>query len=231
MDKTKTIIGLLSGVIGLFFYKLGLDDDYKKKLKELESDKRYYLDLIDDLEGKVNPNSDEQMPFTIVPYVNISGGDLENIDIVLRITNNSTSLQELGDFRSTLTVGGYLFELVMPSNNKRISIAAGRTVDFHLYNGDDDPFPDDTAYEIIKALDPLKVPKVFDIDKYAAIMDIDFLWFWKGGNEEKHLFDVPCHLTMYGNFEMSDVGYNAGDEDDQEDNPSLWTKYDTHEDE
>lgn len=237
----KSIIGLLVG--GLFIWKYSKDSKAKitDMQQEFEDSQKQYLDYIDELEDRINPDNDnaERLPVEITADMRIGGGWLNQIEIVLHIKNVSEAEVELGDFRSRLTIGGYESQTVFPSNISTVKIPAGKTRDFILYKEDDYTFRGShkepySALSMLAGKTDGTIPTnhIFPADQYAAELTFAFLWLWKGGKEECFVYNLPCKVTFMGNgwgVNYDWVGYNAGDQNHQKKNPSYWTQFDGEE--
>ena len=238
MSKISSIIGLLVG--GLFVWKFGKDS--KAKLADMqdgyEKSQKQYLEYIQELEDRINPNNDnaERLPIEITADMRLGGGWLNQIEITLHIKNISEVEVELGDFRSRLTIGGYESLTVLPANTSVVKIPAGQTRDYILYKEDDYTFRGShkepyMALSMLSGKTDGTIPTkhIFPAELYAAELTMAFLWIWKGGQEECFVYNLPCKVTFMGNgwgVNYDWVGYNAGNKDQQKKNPSHWTQYD-----
>ena len=234
--KIKSIIGLLAGCFALYWHKQDLDDQYAKKTAELESDRQYFLDKLADAESKVNPNGNvNQAPLVITGSVRFGGLTLNQLEVWLNVNNYSDHQVDIGDVRSELYVGGYHSNVVKPSNNGRWIIPAKSSVRIRLYARGNVAFPDGKYKYVKRVLAPLcgssgtTIPtnSVIPVTLVPAQLDVDYLYYWHGGQEPCHAFDVPCDFEYrfagwtVGSYE----GYNAAREDQQEKNPSFWPDY------
>lgn len=233
--SVKSFISLLAGGVALYFYKQKIDDEYQRKQQELEDERQYYLDEIAKAESKANPNGTaDQAPLAITGTVRFGGLTLNQLEVWLNIKNYGSNSVEIGDIRSELYVGGIYSGFVKPSNIGRWIIPANTTKRIRLYARGDVAFPNGEYKNVKRALcqlagiDRIKDGTAISVNKVPAELDIDYLWYWSGGQEECTAFDVPCDFEYkfagwtVGGYE----GYNAGDQKQQERNPSYWTKYD-----
>lgn len=231
----KSLIGLLVSGVAVYFYKQQLEAEYLEKQEEAEEYRRSLLDQISELEDKINPNGNASTsPLTIVGSVCFGGLTLNQLEVWLDVRNNSDNDVEIGDIRSRLWVGWLRSERVMPSNNSMWIIPARKTVRIRLYARGDVAYPNGDHKNVKRNLCALggvsriKDGTIISVDKEPAELDISYLWYWKGGQDECHVFDVPCDFEYkfagwtVGGYE----GYNAGSENQQSKNPSYWTKYD-----
>lgn len=221
--------------LAVYFYKKQVDEEYQAKLQELEDERQYYLDEIAKAESKANPNgSVDHAPLAITGSVRFGGLTLNQLEVWLNIKNYSNNSVEIGDIRSELYVGGIYSGFVKPSNIGRWVIPANSTKRIRLYARGDVAFPNGEYKNVKRALcalagiDKIKDGTIISVDKVPAELDMDYLWYWSGGQEECSAFDVPCDFEYkfagwtVGGYE----GYNAGREKQQDANPSYWEKYD-----
>lgn len=231
----KGIITLVASGLAVYYYKKQVDEEYQAKLQELEDERQYYLDEIAKAESKANPNgSADQAPLAITGSVRFGGLTLNQLEVWLNIKNYSNNSVEIGDIRSELYVGGIYSGFVKPSNIGRWVIPANSTKRIRLYARGDVAFPNGEYKNVKRALcalagiDKIKDATIISVDKVPAELDMDYLWYWSGGQEECSAFDVPCDFEYkfagwtVGGYE----GYNAGREKQQDANPSYWEKYD-----
>ena len=231
----KSIITLVASGLAVYYYKKQVDEEYQAKLQELEDERQYYLDEIAKAESKANPNgSADQAPLAITGSVRFGGLTLNQLEVWLNIKNYSNNSVEIGDIRSELYVGGIYSGFVKPSNIGRWVIPANSTKRIRLYARGDVAFPNGEYKNVKRALcalagiDKIKDGTVISVDNVPAELDMDYLWYWSGGQEECRAFDVPCDFEYkfagwtVGGYE----GYNAGREKQQDANPSYWEKYD-----
>lgn len=231
----KSIITLVASGLAVYFYKKDLDEKYAAQQEQFEKERQYYLDEIAKAENKANPNGNaDQAPLAITGTVRFGGLTLNQLEVWLNIKNYSSNSVEIGDIRSELYVGGIYSGFVKPSNIGRWVIPANGTKRIRLYARGDVAFPDGEYKNVKRALcalagiDKIKDGTIISVSKVPAELDIDYLWYWPGGHDECHHFDVPCDFEYkfagwtVGGYE----GYNAGRKNQQEKNPSEWTKYD-----
>lgn len=224
----KLAIGLIAGAAGLWYYKKQLDAEFEGKSKAFDEERQDYLDELAAKDKIINPNgSANQPPVSIVGSVTMGGYTLNQLEVNLDIKNNSSYEVILGDWRSVLTVGGVESTRVFPSNLLKVSIPANSTKSIRLYARGDMAFP--RVYdEVIRGLGIDKLTRGLHIsaDKMPASLDVEVLWYWKGGKEEARIYNIPCSFDWPyaawtpGAYE----GYNAGREKQQKMNPSYWTE-------
>lgn len=243
MDNVNTIltVGLISAV-GVSVYRKKREEwEKEEQLREEQrnAEREAFLNEISKLQDVINPNGgDSGAPLTFTCTARFGGLTLNQLEIWLNIKNNSNLPIEIGDIRSTIMVGGYLSDRVLPANISRFVVPANSTSRIRLYARGDVAFPNN--YKLVKralctlaGLTRIKDNTNIPASKMPVMMDIDYLWFVKGNSEEQHVYDVP------GDFEYkfagwtvgSYQGYNAGRENQQKANPSYWEKYDEHEEE
>lgn len=233
--NVKSIIGILSGAVALFWYKSALDAEYNKLKKEFDKERQEYVDEIAERDAIINPNgSVNNPPVAIVGSVTMGGLTLNMLEIELTIKNYSDVDVELGDWRCRLTVGGVVSERVIPASLLRVKIPANKTRVVRLYARGDEAFPSSALIKEVKfgLLNGASLTKgtMIPAELTPAELDISVLWYWSGGEKEAHIFDVPCSFYYpYAGWTVGVwVGYNAGNKNQQDMNPSYWEKYDTH---
>lgn len=212
----KGIIGLLAGGLAIFWYKQELDSKYRD---EWSKHQKGYLDTIEDLENRINPDNDaaDRIPLIIKPLMNIGDTDLQEIDLQLVIENKSDVPIEIEDFRCFLYIGGYFADRLTPSNTSGIYIAPRSKVNFILYRNDWYPFSS-------SGLESSAFP-----GRSNCYIDLYFLWKVAGYTEEVKKFKIPVSTTYMGdkwNASKPYIGFNANDKSEREDNESHWYKYD-----
>lgn len=231
---SKLIIA--AGAVGFYLYKKDVDERIRKQEEDQQKILADMLDKVQEAEDKVNPNgSANQAPITMSATVKMGGITLNQLEVWLNIRNNSNAPVEIGDFRSRIFVGGVRSERVMPSNISHFIIPANKIVRVRLYARGDVAYPNNYN-EVRRLLAPLCGSSGISIPNYTTIplekspveLDIQYLWYWKGGEEECVNYDVKGDF-MYrfatwtvGSYE----GYNAGNKNQQQRNPSYWEKYD-----
>ena len=232
------ILALLAGGAYFLKYRNDRDKEWDDREKDFQKSNKDYLDIIDELEDIINPNNDnaKRLPVEISADMKLGGGWLNQIEITLHFKNVSQIPIELSDFRTMLVIGGYESLTVKPANTSTITIPPGRTFDFILYKEDDYTFigSHKEPYGVLSKMAGKKdgtIPTNFVFSPYlhAAELDMAFLWVWKGGQKECKVYNLPCKVTFMGdkwgvNYDW--VGYNAGNKDQQQKNPSHWTQYD-----
>lgn len=231
----KGFIGLIASGVAVYFYKQQLDADYAEKQKQFEEERQYFLDELAKSEAKVNPNgSADHAPIAITGTVRFGGLTLNQLEVWLNIKNYSNHQVEIGDIRSRLWVGNMRSERVMPSNNGNLYIPAGKTVRIRLYARGDVAYPNGDHKNVksnlcrIAGISRIKAGTTIKASLAPAQLDLQYLYYWAGGQEECVAFDVPCDFEYkfagwtVGSYE----GYNAGVENQQKKNPSYWEKYD-----
>lgn len=224
----KVLIGLAAGAAGLLYYKKQLDAEYEAASKRFDEERQQYLDEIAAREEIINPNGTAtQPPVSIIGSVTMGGYTLNQLQIDLDIKNYGSYDVELGDWRSVLTVGDIESSRVFPSNLIKVVIPAGKTKTIRFYARGDQAFPG--IYDhVIRGLGIDKLQKGLHIEAkdVPASLDIEVLWYWKGGKEEARFYDVPCSFDWpYAAWVPGrKEGYNAGREKQQKMNPSYWTE-------
>lgn len=212
----KGFIGLLAGGLAIYWYKQELDARYRDELAKSRAE---YLDVINELEDKVNPDNDDadRIPLSIKPLMNIGDTDLQEIDLQLVLENKSDIPIEIGDFRCFLYIGGYLADKLVPSNVSKIYIAPRSKFNFILYRNDWKPF-DSSSLE--SAVFP---------NKTNCYIDLSFLWYVANDQIEIIKHKISVSATYMGdkwNASTPYIGYNAAVVREREDNESYWYKYD-----
>lgn len=232
----KSVISLIATGAAVWFYKQSLEAEYKEKEAQLQKDREYFLDELAEAESKINPNGNSnEAPLAITGTVRFGGLTLNQLEVWLHIKNYSSNEVEIGDIRSNLWVGWKRSERVKPSNGGVWKIPAGKTLKIRLYARGDIAYPNGDHKEVkrnlcsIAGISKIKDNTVISIDKLPAELDLQYLWYWKGGYEECVVFDVPCDFEYrYAGWTVGGYdGYNAGREKQQDRNPSYWEKYDT----
>lgn len=212
----KGFIGLLAGGLAMYWYKQELDARYRDELAKSQAE---YLDVINELEDKVNPDNDDadRIPLSIKSFMNIGDTNLREIDLQLVIENKSDIPIEIGDFRCFLYIGGYLADKLVPSNVSKIYIAPRSKFNFILYRKNWKPF-DSSALELV----------AFH-GRSNSYIDLSFLWYVADGQTEIVKHKIPVSTTYMGdgwNAITPYIGYNAAVVSEREDNESYWYKYD-----
>lgn len=212
----KKNIGLLAGVLAVYWFKQEVDAKHRD---ELNDQREEYLEIIEDLETKVNPGNDsgDRIPLVIKPLMNIGDTDLQEIDLQLVIENKSDIPIEIGDFRCYLYIGGYLADRLVPSNVSRVYIAPKSKFNFILYRNDWHPFS-------TSALESAAF-----INKSNCYLDLNFLWYVSDSETEVMISKLPISATYVSNKWNAStpyIGYNAAVVSEREDNESHWYKYD-----
>ena len=212
----KGIIGLLAGGLAIYWYKQELDARYRKEWADQQNE---YLDVIEDLEDRINPDNDaaDRIPLIIKPLMNIGDTDLQEIDLQLVLENKSDVPIEIEDFRCFLYIGGYSADYLTPSNTSGIYIAPRSKVNFILYRNDWPPFSS-------SALESAAF-----YGRSNCYIDLFFLWKVADYTEEVKKYKIPVSTTYMGdkwNASKPYIGFNANDNGDREDNKSYWYKFD-----
>lgn len=232
--KIRNIISLAAGAIALYFYKKSVDNTLAEKQLESQQYIDMLLDQIEEMKDKYN-TSDDNAPVTMSCTVKMGGITLNQLEIWLNIRNNSSSMVEIGDFRGRLFVGGIRSERVIPGNISRYKIPANSTIRVRLYARGDVAYPNDYN-EVRRMLTPLfggsgiSIPNgtVIPLSKSPVYLDVQYLWYWSGGEEECFSYIPGEFVYKYASWTVgSNAGYNAGRENQQDKNPSYWQKYDT----
>lgn len=231
----KSFIGLIASGVAVYFYKQQLDADYAEKQKQFEEERQYFLDELAKSESKVNPNGNaDHAPLAITGTVRFGGLTLNQLEVWLNVKNYSDHAVEIGDIRSRLWVGNIRSERVMPSNTGAWYIPANSTVRIRLYARGDIAYPNGDHKNVkrnlcyLAGISKIKDNTTISLSKKPALLDLQYLWYWSGGQEECVAYDVPCDFEYrfagwtVGGYE----GYNAGVENQQKKNPSYWQKYD-----
>ena len=234
MSGIKSIIGLVAGALALYWHKIDLDAEYQRKEKELAEERQEYLDELDKKDKIINPNGDaNQPPVSIVGTVTMGGVNLNMLQIVLSIKNNSTIPVELEDWRCELYVGGYKSNAVLPATTLGITIPAGQTRDFRLYARGDVAFPYGTWKSVKNSL--CKIANVGYIgagayikaDLIPAELDVEVVWDVEGEKQPAFIYNVPCAFSFpYTGWTVGVwTGYNAGNKAQNEASGSFWNDY------
>lgn len=230
------VTSLVAGGAAMFAYKKKLDAEMEAREQQLNKERQEYLDEISKLEDKIDPNINAyQAPLTFTCTARFGGLTLNQLEVWLNIKNNSDQKVEIGDIRSTIAVGGYISSRVAPANIARFIIPAKSSVRVRLYARGDVAFPKDYN-KVRRALAPLcgssgtKIPNGTNIpaSKEPVLMDIDYMWYGVGFEDECHVYDVPGDFDYkFATWTVGSwTGYNAYNENQQKKNPSHWTQYD-----
>lgn len=231
----KNIIGLLAGGLAVYWYKQELDAEYQELRKQAEDLNNVLLDELAEAKAKVNPNgSADQAPLVMTGTVRFGGLTLNQLEVWLNIKNYSDHKVEIGDIQSRLWVGNTRSERVIPSNNGNWVIPAGGTIRVRLYARGDVAYPNGDHKQVknnlcrIAGISKIKDGAIISLKKEPALLDLQYLWNWSGGETECFVYDVPCDFEYrfagwtVGGYE----GYNAGNENQQKRNPSYWANTD-----
>lgn len=234
----KKIITLIATGLAAYFYKQSVD--LAKQNEQEKQDHEDYvdnlLDEIDELEGKVNPNGDAtQAPVIFTAEMRQGGVTLNQTEIILNCTNVSSNQVEIGDFQSHLWLAGMKSYKCMPANIGSVKIPANTTVSFRMYA--DAGIVIQEYVNCKKALNKLASGKdtsvmsagtYIPLAKQPVLLNIQYLWYWKGGETECFVYDVPgSYRWKYAGWVHGvNAGYNAAKEKDQDKNPSYWTNTD-----
>lgn len=226
----KSIIGLLAGVVGIYWYKQDLEAEYQERQKEQQRQMQALLDDIAERDKIINPNgSTNQPPVTIVGEVTMGGLTLNMLEIVLVLKNYGSVQVELKDWFCELSVGGIVSGRVFPANLSGVIIPAGQTREFRLYARGDEAFPG--VYGTVKSSlaamlgqDKIKANTYIPATDSPAELDIQVLWDVEGNEREVQMFNVPCSFSWpFAGWTVGLwTGYNAGKEKQQAKNPSHW---------
>lgn len=232
--KIRNIISLAAGAVALYFYKKSVDDTLAEKQLENQQYIDMLLEQLAETQAKYGVE-DADNPVTMSCTVKMGGITLNQLEVWLNIRNNTDSTVEIGDIRGRLFIGGIRSERVIPSNISHYKINANSTIRVRLYARGDVAYPNNYN-EVRRALAPLcgsygvKIPNgtVIGIEKLPVSLDLQYLWYWSGGEEECIDRDIPGEFVYkFASWTVgSTEGYNAGRENQQGKNPSYWTKYD-----
>lgn len=220
----KSIIALVAGALGLYWYKLNLDAQKKQQDEELAKDRKEYQDEIDKLENELG--LDDMTPLSFTGKIDIGGGKIDHIKISLRAYNNTNNVVRFGDFRCSLIIEGIESLLLKPANITDFAIQPNSYVDFVLYKDNYNPYPSGVYQSLYDAIS-------FKKNATSAYMNMSFLWYVANEKEECFVKNLKLDVNWQGtNWHVGKpyIGYNACDEEAQKSNPSHWTKYDEHED-
>lgn len=232
MDFSK-IIGLVAAVAAVLLYKKSAD--LKEEIEQEREDHIQYVeDLLaenNELEDKINPNDNaSKSPIVFTVSMRSGGQMLEQNEITLNCTNTSNSIVEIGDFQARVWVAGYMADICIPANISRIKIGAQQTKSFVLYAGYGKMFRD--YVDVKRALNVLYDGKntstmrketFIPMSKQPVLLNMQYLWYWSGGEEECFVYDVPgSYRWKFAGWTCGDTGYNAGNEKEQKKNPSYW---------
>lgn len=238
--ELRDLITLVSGGLAVYFWQEKQGESAQKE--EIIAENEDYIEsLLNDisvLEEKINPGGDaEKPPLTFSFHIKAGGLSLHQMEIYMNIRNYSKVPVEIGDFRMRLYIAGYKSETLIPSNNGSVVIPANTTSRVRLYAGDDSPYKSN-YYEVRRELNrrygtpergtTLRMNTTILAADNPAEIDMQYLWYWNGGQQECNVFDMKGDFSYkyLGWTVGSFVGYNAGKKKDQEKNPSYWTKYD-----
>lgn len=223
MSGIKSIIGLVAGALGLYWYKRNLDAEYEQRQKELDQERQDYIEDIEELEDELYLNN-EETPIRFTGKIDIGGGKIDHLKITLTAYNETDRVVSIGDFRCGLTIEGIESLFVKPSNITTLNIQPNSSVDFVLYKDNWNPYPSGVYQSLHDAIVGKK-------SGTSAYLNISFLWYVANEKEECFVRNLKLSVSWMGNnwhVGKPFVGYNACDKDSQKENPSHWTKYDTH---
>lgn len=230
----KKIIGLAAAGVAVYLY-----DQTKKQeeqVKKMREDHEKYVAALlaekEELENKIDPNGNaDKAPvvFTVTMYQ--GGVTLNQTEIYLNCTNKGKVDVELGDFQAFLWLAGVKSLKLMPANIGSFKVSPGRTVSFRLYAGDGIVIQD--YVDCKKRLNYLgkgestsvmKSGLFIPLYREAVLMNIQYLWYFSGGETKCYAFDVPGTYTWKyaGWVHGTNAGYNAANEKEQKKNPSTW---------
>lgn len=231
------ILGALA--YGVYYFTQGKgsqdnqdDQDYKTKYEDEKQRNEQLQNAVDELEDKVNPNTNEHQPNLSITSIMQSGGlTLSHNSIELVIRNNSSIDVELGDFRCDLYLAGVKSLKLMPANNGQIVIGANKTVTYKMYARGGEAIQD--VGEVKRMLNKMlgDDKKKFSTNTFIPIqmkpveLDVACFWFWKGNDEKLVFYNVPGSFKYrYDGWTVGTpwVGYNAASESQRKNNPSLW---------
>lgn len=229
------IIGYASAALAVYFYKQSsdLENEIKAEKKAHEDYVRELLAANSALENKIDPNLGSYQSPIIFSVTMRSGGQmLEQNEITLNCTNPTDSIIEISDFQARIWVAGYMADLCIPANIASIKIPANKTVSFRLYARYGKMFRN--YVEVKRALNLLydgkntstmRAGTFIPLDKEPVLMKMQYLWVGKGFEDKCYVYDVPGSFRWkYAGWTVgSYVGYNAGNENQQKNNPSSWT--------
>ena len=227
------IIGLASAALAVYFYTKK-EETTEQLTVEREEHEQYVDQLLEEnekLEDMINPNDNaHQSPVVFTVTMRSGGQMLEQNEIVLNCTNTSKSIVEIGDFQARIWIAGYMADMCIPANISRIKLRGGETKTFVLYGGYGRLFLD--YVDVKKALNVLYDGKntgtmrketFIPLSKVPVLMNMQYLWYWKGGEEECFVYDIPgTYRWKFAGWTCGKTGYNAGNENQQKRNPSHW---------
>lgn len=231
------IIGLASAALAVYFYTKNEESSEQLVAAQKEHEK-YVNQLLEEnqkLEDIINPNNDVlQSPVVFSVSMRSGGQMLEQNEITLRCTNTSDSIVEIGDFQARVWVAGYMADMCVPANISRIKLNAGETKSVVLYAGYGRFFLDyvdvKRALNILydgKNTSTMRMETFIPLSKAPVLMNMQYLWYWKGGEEECFVYDIPgSYRWKYAGWTCGKTGYNAGNENQQKKNPSHWVDVD-----
>lgn len=231
------IIGLASAALAVYFYTKNEESSEQLVAAQKEHEK-YVNQLLEEnqkLEDIINPNNDVlQSPVVFSVSMRSGGQMLEQNEITLRCTNTSDNIVEIGDFQARVWVAGYMADMCVPANISRIKLNAGETKSIVLYGGYGRFFLDyvdvKRALNILydgKNTSTMRKETFIPLSKAPVLMNMQYLWYWKGGEEECFVYDIPgSYRWKYAGWTCGKTGYNAGNENQQKKNPSHWVDVD-----
>lgn len=236
--NNSRFLGLAAAAIALLSIKK--NRDLQVEIERERDNHADYVDMllgeVEILEDKVNPNKNAHAaPVIFSANVHQGGHTLNQTEIILNCTNTSDSVVEIGDFRANIWLANIKSYRCIPANIGNVKIPAKSTVSLRLYAGSG--IISQKYVDVKRALNKLYDGKdssymrkgtFIPLAKMPVILNIQYLWFWKGGEEECFAYDVPGSYTWKsaGWTISSKSGYNAAVENQQDKNPSYWEKYD-----
>lgn len=237
--KLNTVIGLVSAGVAVSLYSTvsEIQEEIKEERRQHERYIKSLLEENEELEDRVDPNSNShQAPVVFTATMRAGGHTLNQNEITLTCTNISDSTVDLGDFRANLWIAGVKSLKIIPANINSIRIPANSTVSFRFY-ASGSPIAIQNYIDCKKRLNIMYDGKdssfmrsntFIPLDKSPIELDLEYLWYWSGGEEECQVYGVPgsYRWKSAGWTAGTKAGYNAANESQQDKNPSYWERYD-----
>ena len=236
--KYHIIGGGISGLACAWFLKDKNADVVTDVEKKLEDKDQYIEQLLEEnrrFQEQIDPNNEENAaPCSFAYTLKVGGLGFQQMEIWLSVRNNSDVEVQIGDFRGDLSIAGYSCTGVIPSNLQKITIQPKQSIRFRYYAEHEYPFQRGVYKNVRRALNALigksgttiKSNTTFEASLKPTKMNLEYLWYWKGGEEECRTYNIVGDLVYkYAGWAVgSHVGYDAADKHQQKKNPSHWAQ-------
>lgn len=234
--ELKKIIGLIAGGLALYWYKQDLEKQYNDDLDRVKTENEDYVrDLLkenENLENIVNPDGNaEQAPVVFTAAMRQGGVTLNQTEIILTCNNTADYLVEIGDFQAVMWIAGIKSLKCIPANVGEIKIPAKSSMQFRLYASGGIVIQDyvscKRALNIMargKDTSVMKSNTYIPLEAAPVVMNLQYLWYWKGGEVACFDYDVPCSYRWKyaGWVHGTKAGYNAAKENQTENSGTYW---------